>query len=131
MEIDPNSSKNTAFNTCFGTFKFNRLPMGLSSAPNLFQLLIDKILCRLTLTSCLSYLDDVLVCSETFDGHLQDLENVFSRFRNAGLKLNPQKCSFTKSSCIFFGHHIFQLNKNERLNGVIKVVGNDCISIQF
>lgn len=51
-------------------------------------------------------IDDVLVCSETFDGHLQDLANVFSRVKNAGLKLNPQKCSFTKSSCICLGHHI-------------------------
>ena len=106
MKIDPNSSRYTAFNTCFGTFKFNRLPMGLSSAPNSFELLMDKVLCGLTFKSCLCYLDDVLVCSETFDGHLQDLENVFSRFRNAGLKLNPQKCCFAKSSCIFLGHHI-------------------------
>jgi hypothetical protein len=106
MKIDPNSSKYTAFNTCFGTFKFNRLPMGLSSASNSFELLMDKVLCGLTFKSCLCYLDDVLVCSETFDGHLQDLENVFSRFRNAGLKLNPQKCCFAKSSCKFLGHHI-------------------------
>ena len=72
----------------------------------LFQLLMDKVLCGLTFKSCLCYLDDVLVCSETFHGHLQDLEYVFNRFMNAGLKLNPQKCSFAKSSCIFLGHHI-------------------------
>ena len=104
MKIDPNSSKYTAFNTCFGMFKFNRLPVGFSSAPNSFQLFMDKVLFGLTFKSCLCYLDDMLVCSETFAGHLQDLENVFSRFRNAGLKLNPQKCSFAKSSCIFWRH---------------------------
>ncbi|CAG2198884.1 unnamed protein product [Mytilus edulis] len=48
MKIDPSSSKYTAFNTCFGTYKFNRLPMGLSSAPNSFQLLMDKVLSGLT-----------------------------------------------------------------------------------
>jgi hypothetical protein len=37
MELDPQSSKYTAFNTCFGTFKFQRLPMGLSSSPNSFH----------------------------------------------------------------------------------------------
>ena len=42
MELDPQSSKYTAFNTCFGTFKFQRLPMGLSSSPNSFQLLIQS-----------------------------------------------------------------------------------------
>jgi hypothetical protein len=106
MELDPQSSKYTAFNTCFGTFKFQRLPMGLSSSPNSFQLLMDKLLRGLTYKSCLCYLDDVLVCSETFQQHISDLNDIFTRFRNAGLKLNPKKCSFAKSSCVFLGHHI-------------------------
>jgi len=92
MKIDPNSSKYTAFNTCYGTFKFHRLPMGLSSSPNSFQLLMDKVLRGLTFRSCLCYLDDVLVCSETF--------------RTAGLIFNPKKCAFAQQSCIFLGHYI-------------------------
>lgn len=106
MELDPQSSKYTAFNTCFGTFKFQPLPMGLSSSPNSFQLLMDKLLRGLTYRSCLCYLDDILVCSETFQQHISDLNDIFTRFRNAGLKLNPKKCSFAKSSCVFLGHHI-------------------------
>lgn len=106
MKIDKTCSKYTAFNTCFGTYKFERLPMGLSTSPNSFQLLMDKILHGLTFKSCLCYLDDVLVCSETFQQHLEDLSEVFKRFRDAGLKLNPKKCVFAKSSCIFLGHHI-------------------------
>ena len=106
MQLSPNSSKYTAFNTCFGTYKFKRVPMGLHTAPNSFQLLMDKILRGLTFKSCLCYLDDVLICSETFQQHLCDLQEVFDRFRNAGLKLNPQKCSFANSSAIFLGHHI-------------------------
>lgn len=106
MKIHPNSSKYTAFNTCFGTYKFHRLPMGLSSSPNSFQLLMDKVLRGLTFRSCLCYLDDVLICSETFNQHVSDLSEVFERFRSAGLKLNPKKCSFMKKSCIFLGHHI-------------------------
>jgi hypothetical protein len=68
--------------------------MGLSSSPNSFQLLMDKLLRGLTYRSCLCYLDDVLVCSETFQQHISDLNDIFTRFRNAGLKLNPKKCSF-------------------------------------
>ncbi|CAG2216608.1 Retrovirus-related Pol polyprotein from transposon 297 [Mytilus edulis] len=80
--------------------------MGLHTAPNSFQLLMDKILRGLTFKSCLCYLDDVLICSETFEQHMSDLQEVFDRFRNAGLKLNPQKCTFANSSAIFLGHHI-------------------------
>lgn len=75
MGIAKESTKYTAFNTCtcFGTYKFLRLPMGLSTSPNSFQLLMDKLLRGLTYKSVLCYLDDVIVCSNTFDQHLSDL----------------------------------------------------------
>lgn len=47
--------------------------------------------------SCLMYLDDVLIFSQTFEDHLQNLEEIFSRFKSCGLKLNPSKCSLAKS----------------------------------
>lgn len=31
---------------------------------------------------------------------------MFRRFRDAGLKLNPRKCTFARSSIVFLGHHI-------------------------
>ena len=96
MSISPDSTRYTAFNTCFGTYKFLRLPMGLSTATASFQLLMDKVLHGLTFKSCLCYLDDVLICSETFEQHIKDLNDVFSRFRSADLKLGPNKCSFAQ-----------------------------------
>ena len=106
LGISPESTRYTAFNTCFGTYKFLRLPMGLSTSPASFQLLMDKVLHGLKFKSCLCYLDDVLICSETFEQHISDLQEVFQRFRSAGLKLGPQKCTFAESSCVFLGHLI-------------------------
>ena len=57
------------------------------------QLLMDKVLNGLTFRSCLCYLDDVLIASETFDQHISDLHDVLSRLQAAGLKLGPTKCS--------------------------------------
>ena len=37
---------------------------------------------------------------------MSDLQQVFDRFRHAGLKLNPRKCLFAKSSVVFLGHEI-------------------------
>ncbi|CAC5366810.1 unnamed protein product [Mytilus coruscus] len=79
---------------------------GLSSSPASFQLLMDKVLHGLKFKSCLCYLDDVLICSETFKQHITDLREVLHRFRSAGLKLGPKKCSFAQSSCIFLCHSI-------------------------
>lgn len=67
---------------------------------------MDKVIRGLTFWSCLCYLDDVLVCSETFQQHIKDLGEIFDRFRTVGLKFNPTKCAFAQQSCIFLGHHI-------------------------
>ena len=106
MGISEESTRHTAFNTCYGTFKFLRLPMGLSTAPNSFQLLMDKVLKGLTFRSCLCYLDDVLIVSADFQTHMSDIQEVFDRFRSAGLKLNPKKCYFAQDSCLYLGHVI-------------------------
>lgn len=106
MGLNKESSRYTAFNTCFGTYQFLRLPMGLKTSPNTFQLLMDKVLHGLQFNTCLCYLDDVLVYSSTFDQHIADLNEVFRRFREAGLKLGPRKCKFAADSCVFLGHQI-------------------------
>lgn len=106
MRISPESAKYTAFNTCFGSYKFSRLPMGLKTSPNSFQLLMDKVLSGISFKSALCYLDDVLIISETFEQHMQDLQEVFHRFKQAGLKLSPQKCKFAQQKCVFLGHEI-------------------------
>ena len=103
MRMSPESTKYTAFNTYFGTFKFSRLPMGLKTSPNSFQLLMGRVLNGLSFKSTLCYLDDVLIFSETYDQHMKDLQEVFDRFRQAGLKLSPQKCTFAQRRTIFLG----------------------------
>ena len=42
--LDPDSSRYTAINTCFGTYKFTRLPMGLKTSSGTFQYVMDKVL---------------------------------------------------------------------------------------
>lgn len=49
---------------------------------------------------------DVLISSKTFKEHLQHLREVFSRFRDANLRLKPQKCHLLRQSLTFLGHVI-------------------------
>jgi len=44
MELDEASSDLTTFMTPFGRFKFNRVPVGINSAPEMFQRNMDQIL---------------------------------------------------------------------------------------
>ena len=80
------------------------MPFGLTCAPSVFQRLMDLVLCGLTYESCLVYLDDIIVFSRDFDGHVDCLRKVFERLRAAGLKLNPKKCFLFQRGFEFLGH---------------------------
>ena len=80
------------------------MPFGLCNAPATFQRLMDLVLARLQWSSCLIYLDDVIVTGKTFSEHLLRLKEVFDRLREAKLKLKPSKCAFCKSKVAFQGH---------------------------
>ena len=51
-------------------------------------------------------LDDILIASKSFDGHLSQLREVFKRLRSAGLRLKPKKCPFLRNEVPYLGHVI-------------------------
>ena len=68
------------------------MPFGLCNAPATFQRLMDSVLAGLHWKTCLVYIDDIIVVGKSFDEHLCNLQAVFERLRQAGLKLHPRKC---------------------------------------
>ena len=50
------------------------------------------------------YLDDAIVVGKTFEDHLQHLKDVLQRLQQAGMKLQPPKCTFCKERVEFLGH---------------------------
>ena len=108
VEVNPVDREKTAFCTPEGLFEFKIMPFGLCNAPATFQRLMDSILAGLQWSRCLVYLDDVIIVGKTFDEHLQNLQAVFDRLREAGLKLQPRKCSLCQSEVSYLGHTLSQ-----------------------
>ena len=94
VEVSDQDKEKTAFSTPEGLFEFNIMPFGLCNAPATFQRLMDAVLAGLQWSSCLVYLDDVIVPGKTFGEHLMNLKTVLDCLRQAGLKLHPAKCQF-------------------------------------
>ena len=69
---------------------------------------MQVILAGLEWKSCFVYMDDILVCSDTFEDHLQHLESVFDRLRRVNLTLKPEKCFFVRREVKYLGHVISQ-----------------------
>eukprot|EP00731_Ephydatia_muelleri_P000643 Em0001g643a len=104
MELDEGSRKYLVVNTHRGLFRYKRLPFGVSSAPALFQRAMDTILQGLPGVVC--YQDDILVTGKEIDEHLKNLERVFGRLKEFGLRLRLTKCKFLKESVEYVGHVI-------------------------
>jgi hypothetical protein len=68
------------------------MPFGLCNAPATFERLMETVSRDLAYESCIVYLDDMILIGYKFQEHLLNLRQVFQRFREARLKLNPEKC---------------------------------------
>ena len=53
---------------------------------------------------CHIYLDDVIIATKTFEDHLEYLDRVFEKFKEAGMKLSPKKCHFFRKKVKYVGH---------------------------
>lgn len=104
MEMEESDKPKTAFATHLGLYQFAIVPFGLSNAPSVFERLRELILRGLQWEICLCYLDDVIVFWSTFEIAMHNLKLVFSRFREANLKLKPSKCVLFQDKVLYLGH---------------------------
>nr|VZH96027.1 unnamed protein product [Spirometra erinaceieuropaei] len=104
VEVRPSDREKTAFAVPSGLYEFETMPFGLANAPSTFQRLMNQLLAQLIPTSCLVYMDDIIVLGKDFDSHLSNIRAVFSSLRQAGLTLKPAKCVFIKPRVKFLGH---------------------------
>lgn len=70
------------------------MPFDLHSAGETFQRLLDRVVGPKMEPKAFAYRDDLVIVSDTFKEHLEMLRTVLKRLRDAGLKLNPEKCRF-------------------------------------
>ena len=81
VELAKEDQHRTAFCTPSGLYEFKVMPFGLCNAPATFQRLMDLMLTGLQWSSCLVYLDDIIILGKSFSDHLHNL--VFQRIREA------------------------------------------------
>jgi hypothetical protein len=84
----------TSFITPSGTYCYLRMPEALKNAGGSFSRMIAKVLHSQIGRNELTYVDDIIVKSTKQENHIADLQETFANFRQAGLKLNPDKCVF-------------------------------------
>lgn len=89
-----------------GLYQFRRMPMGLHNAPATWQRFIDRVIGVDLEKYVFVYLDDIIICTKSFEELLEILREILSRLSKAGLTLNRNKCKFCKSELKYLGYVI-------------------------
>ena len=102
IQVSEESTNLLTFTTPWGRYKFLRLPFGIHSASEVFQVEVANIIAGLK--GCMNLQDDIIIWGRTRDEHDENLRKVMERILESGLKLNKNKCVFGVTEMTFLGH---------------------------
>ena len=80
VEMEPTDCEKTASITPFGLQQFQIMPFGSCNSPTTFQRLMELVLAGLHWSTCLVYLDDIIIYSCNTEDHFKRLQ-VLERLR--------------------------------------------------
>ena len=112
----------TAFVCKYGHFEMTRMPFGLSNSASTFQRTMELCLQTLQWETCLIYIDDIIVFGKDLDQHMQRVEEVLTRLRDAGLKLKADKSHLLQEEVVFLGHVVSGAGVKPNPTNIAKIV---------
>ena len=98
------SRKYTAFMVNGRVYEYNVVPFGLKNATSALLRGLEKPFSPLKFL--LTYIDDMLLLSKTFEEHIHHLKIVFERLLEYNITINFQKCNFLQKEAKFLGNII-------------------------
>jgi hypothetical protein len=103
IRLDPMASEMCTIIFPWGKYSYLRLPMGFTGSADIFQVEMGNLMASLEYAR--AYIDDLLVITKgSLGDHLDKLEAVFIRLRDAGLKVNAAKSFFCTAETEYLGY---------------------------
>jgi len=102
LVLDEKSRSYTAFNTPFGRYRYKRLPMGITSAPELFQRIFGDIFGKVDGLHII--MDDFLIASNSLEKHNQILKETLQIAREHNVTFSARKTQLCAESVVYSGH---------------------------
>lgn len=101
LQLDRNSSDLTTFMTPFGRYRWNRVPFGINSAPELYMKAMVRIFGDIPDVEV--YFDDIFISGSTIKEHDTTMELVLRRARENNIKFNIEKIQYRREEVKFMG----------------------------
>ena len=103
IRLDPEASKICTIIFPWGKYSYKRLPMGFGGSADIFQAQMMDLMASLEYVR--AYIDDLLIITRgTLDDHIEKIEIVLARLRDAGLKVNAAKSFFCTHEIEYLGY---------------------------
>jgi len=103
IRLDPEASEICTIIFPWGKYSYKRLPMGYGGSADIFQAQMMDLMASLEYVR--AYIDDLLIITRgTLDDHIEKIEIVLARLRDAGLKVNAAKSFFCTHEIEYLGY---------------------------
>ena len=104
IPVAPEDVHKTAFVTPDGQYEFTRMLFGMVNSGATLVRGLRKILEGMPGVG--SYIDDIVIYSDSWEDHIKTLKELFSRLRKARITARPTKCLLGASRMEFLGHQV-------------------------
>jgi hypothetical protein len=94
-----------------GVYEYLRMPFGIKNAPSHFQRMMNSIFTsELSEGWLIFYIDDIIICSSTWEEHLTRLTIILEKIVKVNLKISLKKCAFGFRELTALGHVVSGLS---------------------
>jgi len=104
VRIKEGDEYKTAFRTRYGHFEYLVMPFGLKNAPATFQHFINDVLSDYLDDFVISYIDDILIYSNSLEEHHEHVKKVLKKLLENDLYIKLEKCEFDVTETTFLGY---------------------------
>jgi hypothetical protein len=102
--VHPDDRDKLGFICHLGLFRYTCLPFGVTTAPAIFQRVVNDMVGMNNLYhNFFAYVDDILCGTAEWEDHVQKLRELFQRFKDSGLRMRLDKCQFGYPEVKFLG----------------------------
>ncbi|MBW0559719.1 hypothetical protein O181_099434 [Austropuccinia psidii MF-1] len=106
-----------------GIFECLRMPFGIKNAPSHYQRMMNSIFPEeLSEGWIIIYIDDIIVCSETWENHLTRLERVLQKIVQVNMKISLKNSHFSYSELKALGNVVSGLSLGIDKNKVAELL---------
>ncbi|MBW0568888.1 hypothetical protein O181_108603, partial [Austropuccinia psidii MF-1] len=106
-----------------GVYEYLIMPFGIKNAPSHFQRMMNEIFAKeLSEGWSIIYIDDIIVCSKTWEEHIYRLSRVLTKIQSVNMKISLKKCHFGFEELKALGHVVSGLSLGIDKNKVTAVL---------